>query len=153
LEMKRFFVIVVCLIFAGAAGRAELPVSDKTEKGALEVEITGFKSEAGKAGILVFRGAEGFPEEISKAYTGAGIAIEDGKVSAVFYDVEYGVYAVSVVHDVNENNRLDKGLFGIPVEDYGFSNNAKPGLFGPPSFESASFKFDAEHKTIRIKIR
>jgi uncharacterized protein (DUF2141 family) len=36
-----------------------------------------------------------------------------------------GEYAISLYHDVNGNNKLDTGLYGIPVEGYGFSNHAK----------------------------
>jgi uncharacterized protein (DUF2141 family) len=44
--------------------------------------------------------------------------------------------------DSNKNEKLDTNFFGIPKEQFGFSNNAK-GRFGPPSFESASFELDA----------
>ena len=40
-----------------------------------------------------------------------------------------------------KNEKLDTNFFGIPKEQFGFSNNAK-GRFGPPSFESASFELD-----------
>jgi uncharacterized protein (DUF2141 family) len=33
---------------------------------------------------------------------------------------------------------MDNNFFGIPKEQYGFSNNARA-LFGPPNFEDASF--------------
>ena len=40
---------------------------------------------------------------------------------------------------------------GIPVEDYGFSNNAS-GLFGPPSWEDAKFRFSDNNKIVEIVI-
>jgi len=54
-------------------------------------------------------------------------------------DVESGLYAISIFHDENDNGELDTGLFGIPKEPYGFSNNLKKLL--PPSFEEATFQF------------
>lgn len=39
---------------------------------------------------------------------------------------------------------------GIPTEDYGFSNNAKP-VMGPPSYEKCSFTLD-EELTMEIKL-
>ena len=51
-----------------------------------------------------------------------------------------GKYAVSAVYDKDNNGKLNTGLFGIPTELVGFSNNAK-GTFGPPSFTDASFDF------------
>ena len=37
-----------------------------------------------------------------------------------------GTYAVGVLHDENRNGRIDTGLFGIPTEGYGVSNNPRP---------------------------
>jgi len=34
---------------------------------------------------------------------------------------------------------MDKNLFGVPKENYGFSKNVF-GTFGPPDFEEVSFK-------------
>jgi uncharacterized protein (DUF2141 family) len=45
--------------------------------------------------------------------------------------------AICAYHDKNDNGRLDKNVFGIPTERYGFSNDPKRG-FGPPTFEQAS---------------
>ena len=57
---------------------------------------------------------------------------------------------------MNENrlesgNQLDRGLFGIPAENYGFSNNAS-GSFGPPAFDKASFIFDQSGQALEILI-
>lgn len=48
-----------------------------------------------------------------------------------------GSYAVAVIHDANDNNRLDT-MFGIPREGFGFSRNPAIG-FGPPRFAAARF--------------
>ncbi len=49
-----------------------------------------------------------------------------------------GSYAYSVYLDANDNNKLDKKMFGIPKEPYGFSNNFKP-KFSAPKFNQCSF--------------
>jgi uncharacterized protein (DUF2141 family) len=61
-----------------------------------------------------------------------------------------GEYAISLYHDVNDNNTLDTGLFGIPTEGYGFSNNVK-GLMGAPSFEKSKFSL-TEDRIMRINL-
>ena len=63
-----------------------------------------------------------------------------------------GVYAIAVYHDENNNGQFDR-LFAIPLEKYGFSNNAKVFL-GPPTFKEASFQVkNNEFKRISIKLR
>jgi uncharacterized protein (DUF2141 family) len=51
--------------------------------------------------------------------------------------VEPGTYALSVVHDENDNSRLDR-FMGIPREGFGFSRNPRMRM-GPPRFEEARF--------------
>ena len=79
--------------------------------------------------------------------------IEDTKIGVYRKSIylPVGVYAVSFYIDSNNNQKLDFNFFGIPTEQYGFSNNSM-GFFGPPSFDQASFTIDKESK-ISIKAR
>ena len=67
------------------------------------------------------------------------------------FELPDGIYAIGLYVDSNNNEQLDTNFFGIPTEQFGFSNNAK-GRFGPPSFESASFELDAL-KEISINLK
>jgi uncharacterized protein (DUF2141 family) len=56
-----------------------------------------------------------------------------------------------VYHDEDENGLLNKnGIFGIPSEAYGFSNNPRA-FFGPPDYEKCTFQV-ASDKAIVIKL-
>ena len=59
-----------------------------------------------------------------------------GKVTVVLKNLPDGPLAFSLFQDANANGRLDMNAMGLPVEPYGFSNNAA-GNFGPPTFEQA----------------
>lgn len=63
-----------------------------------------------------------------------------------------GAYAVSLYHDENGNGRLDTNEMRIPIEPWGFSNDAI-GLFGPASFEDARFTLPAEGARIVVQLR
>ena len=79
--------------------------------------------------------------------------IEDTK-TGIFRKSIYlpeGVYAISFYIDSNNNQKLDFNFFGIPIEQYGFSNNAM-GFFRSPSFRQASFKIDKE-RSVSIEAR
>jgi hypothetical protein len=58
---------------------------------------------------------------------------------------------VAVFHDENMNGQLDKNMFGIPKEGYGFSNNPKKSI-GPPKFADAKFQLDQPEKVFEIKL-
>ncbi|NYZ11267.1 DUF2141 domain-containing protein [Azospirillum sp. RWY-5-1] len=66
----------------------------------------------------------------------ASAPAKGGAVTVVVHDVPPGRYAVQTYHDENGNKTLDRGLFGIPLEGIGFSNDA-PIRFGPPDYAVA----------------
>ncbi len=80
------------------------------------------------------------------------ILIDNNFIEIEFKNLKMGVYAVSVYQDENSNGVLETdGLFGLPSEPFGFSNNTSI-AFGPPSFKKSSFNLKAD-KTINIKLK
>jgi len=73
-----------------------------------------------------------------------------GDVQYVFHDLPAGRYALSTFHDENGNGRLDRNVFGLPKEGYGFSN--ANGSLRPPEFAQAVFDFDGTTKSITITL-
>lgn len=61
------------------------------------------------------------------------------KTELRFENVPDGTYALMVIHDENDNRKLDRDALGIPTEGYAFSRNAR-GRRGPPTFEDAAFE-------------
>lgn len=73
-----------------------------------------------------------------KGIQNAKAEIKDGKILVTFKDLDPGNYAVMVLHDENDNERMDMEMNGMPKESYGMSNN--PMLYGPPTFTDAKFE-------------
>ena len=65
---------------------------------------------------------------------------KQGELTLVFNNVEPGTYAISVLHDENDNSRMDFETNGMPKENYTMSQN--PVLMGPPSFNDVKFTID-----------
>jgi uncharacterized protein (DUF2141 family) len=55
-----------------------------------------------------------------------------------------------VLHDTDGNGTFDTGPFGIPRDDYGFSND--PVVVSKPRFERVSFPLPAAGARIRIRM-
>ena len=73
-----------------------------------------------------------------------GVIEEVGTGTATYtFELPNGTYAIGIFVDANYNNEMDRNFFGIPKEQYGFSNDAK-GSFGPPSFKDASFTVSSD---------
>jgi uncharacterized protein (DUF2141 family) len=67
-------------------------------------------------------------------------------------DIPYGRYSIKVFHDRNGNGELDTGMWGIPTEAYGFSNNARS-ITGPPDIEDTLFEVSEPETTVKISIQ
>ena len=116
---------------------------------AVEVTITNIKEVKGAIRVALSTEAENFPD--NKPIKGQVVKTTGNTMKVIFENVAAGTYAVSVIHDENENEKLDTGFMGIPKEGFGFSNDAM-GAFGPPKFKEASFATPAT-KTISITLK
>src|SRR5258707_6551223 len=127
--------------------------AQSTGTSTLTVHVTGSRNAKGKIRAALFRGAEGFPNDASKAIHTQAADIDPQTLSAqiVFTDLPAGVYAVSVFHDENMNQKLDKNFVGVPKEGYGASNNPKKKM-GPPSFEETKFQLSGMEHSLEIKL-
>jgi len=63
-----------------------------------------------------------------------------------------GVYAVQAFHDRNDNHKVDRGAFGVPTEDVGFSGAPKIGLHGP-AFVPASFIHGLAPQAVTVRLK
>ena len=85
---------------------------------------------------------------------GAGVAeyateARAGELSFEFKNVDPGVYAITVMQDFNNNQRMDFEASGMPVEPYGTSGNGM--AMGPPNFQDSRFEVGDEDLEIRIR--
>ena len=71
------------------------------------------------------------------------------KIEWQIENLAYGQYAIAVYHDKNKNGKLDTNMLGIPLEEYGFSNNARS-RFGPASWSQAKFTVNERNAVHRI---
>jgi uncharacterized protein (DUF2141 family) len=115
----------------------------------IQVTIKGIKRTDGTVRVGLFNEKENF---LKSAWKGQVVKVLKETVVVVFENVPNGVYALSVIHDENQNEKLDSNLIGIPREGFGFSNNAT-GSFGPPAFEKASFAINNENKALSIDLK
>jgi uncharacterized protein (DUF2141 family) len=75
-----------------------------------------------------------------------------GETVVIFNDVPPGVYAVQAFHDENDDHKVNRGAFGIPREDIGFSRDAPLGLSGP-KFIKAAFSHEADSQVVTLRLR
>lgn len=80
---------------------------------------------------------------------GASAKIIQGKSTVTFKNIAQGEYSVIFFHNKNKNGKMDFNENGMPLEDYGASNNNMD--FGPPSFLDSKFSVVEEDVSLEIK--
>ncbi len=119
-----------------------------SKKISLTVDIQNLRMSKGTVYVALFRSVKAFPEgkptESKKLKAG-------GKSVQALFSVEPGDYAIAVYHDENGNGKMDKRMFGIPKEPYGFSNNFKP-VMSAPKFGDCQFSVGNGGKAISIEL-
>ena len=135
----RPFIVLAFLVASGLRSGVSSNAQAEAPQGCtLRIHVDGLRNTKGVVGVLLFRSADGWPENVAKSvrHEAAPIAVGQRQASVVISGVAPGDYGVVVLHDENKNMKLDKNLFGYPKEGFGFANNPHVGL-GPPAFRAA----------------
>lgn len=139
----QYFIVAILFTFN--------PVCGQTKNGRIQLIIKGIHNRQGNVSINLFNKEQGFPDKYEKSYKWEKVKILSDTLNASISDVPYGTYAISILHDENENGKMDKNFLGIPREGCAFSNNVKP-VLKSPSFEEATFRFNTEILTLELNM-
>lgn len=118
-------------------------------QGILTVEVSNIKEMKGNVNVGLFTNENDF---LKKSAFGKIVKADKNKVIVTFENLPAGSYAVSVIHDENENGELDSNFMGIPKEGFGFGNDAM-GMFGPPSFDKTLIGWEGNDKSVTITMK
>jgi uncharacterized protein (DUF2141 family) len=102
----------------------------------LTVKVHNINPISGNLMVGVFNREAGFPDVYFK---GKKVQITHNVMVVTFTDLPKGKYAVSVYQDINKNEQLDKNIFGVPKEKYGFSNKTNK-----PDYKESLFDFNKD---------
>jgi uncharacterized protein (DUF2141 family) len=119
----------------------------------LTVNVTTEGPREGVIDILVFNGTQGFPNKPEKAFRRVRVPVTaEDPVACAITNLPYGSYSLSVLHDINVNNKADKMLgFGPPREPVGFSNIPLK-MRKQPSYKATVFTFNAQTSEIAVAV-
>lgn len=117
----------------------------------LAIRVKGLKNQSSSLYVAVFDSAKGFPKpEHSRETTTVPITEDTADFSLSLPDS--ATTGIAVFQDLNGDGKLTKNSFGLPIEPYGFSNNARS-VFGPPSFSQAAFLVSEKMPLMEIRVR
>ena len=124
---------------------------NRAETYTLTVKVEKLQNSKGVVQFALYNKDNSIPDEDYKKYYRLEKAkIVNGKSEITFKSLPQGRYAVNILHDENNNGKIDKGLL-LPKEGIGFSNYQSIGLRNRPNFSKASFELNAD-KTIDVTV-
>ena len=130
------------------AAMLALPQSASAEPAAkLSLTVTGIKEAKGALMIAVFDEAT---YGKGKPVVSAAVPVTALTASTTF-DLAPGKYGIQMYHDVDGDGKMGTNPFGMPIEPFGFSNNA-PAQFGPATWQDAAFDVPAAGATQKINL-
>lgn len=116
----------------------------------LDVSVSQMRSAKGSLRVCLTADPDNFPACVDDA-DAVTRSVPAGTHALRFDGLPLGNYAVAVIHDENNNAKLDT-FAGIPREGFGFSRN--PAIrFGPPRFAAARFTVTSDANQQQIAMR
>ncbi len=135
--MKRLLLLACTIVFFATQMQAQ--------NGKLIVSFENLKSNDGTVMVALFEGKENFSKH--EATQKVALSIENNSAVWSLESLPEGKYIIIAYHDENENQKIDLGPMGIPVEGYAFSNNTVTEM-GPPNPDDMLFEVKANEMTI-----
>ncbi len=143
--MKKIFILVIAIILMS------FNLQKNKETYSLTITVKDLRNSKGVVQFALYNKEGSIPDEKYKRYYKKGISsINEGASVITFTNLPKGKYAINILHDENENGKVDKG-FMLPKEGIGFSNYESIGMRNRPKFSKASFELK-ETTTKNIKV-
>ncbi len=116
---------------------------------AITANITGIETERGviRAALFSEKTQDKFPD--GTPLMEQAVDAKKGGVSVTFKVPEPGYYAIAVMHDENNNGKMDTNFLGIPQEPNGNSGEVAT---LKPRFKNSRFLVDGKDVDLQIKL-
>jgi len=119
----------------------------------LEIEISNIRSSSGHILVSLFNSPKQFPRKAPAIWKDIQLKkdkLKNQTLKMTFDSLPPATYAVALLDDEDGSGDMEYTKLGIPLEGFGFSNDARPLLSCPPYKKC---KFEIKDGTNKIKIK
>ncbi len=142
--MKCFAALLWALVLACAGASA-------ADLATLTIKVEKVSPRRGDVRVALYD-EHSYPDDDADPVKDAVVPATLPETVVVLDGIPPGVYAVKLFQDFNRNGRFDMSWIGMPLEKYGFSNDARP-IFTEPGFDKTKFKLSPGPNTIIIHLQ
>lgn len=101
------------------------------EKTVLDIEISNVRNQNGIILVSLYTSPEQYPYHPAHTYQVKKDSLEKGIIRTSISDLAPGRYGLCLLDDENRSGDMESNRIGLPLEGFGFANNAKPFLKRP----------------------
>jgi uncharacterized protein (DUF2141 family) len=148
--MTKMFLLAFCPLFLVLCGNV---LADGKTNAELRVVVKGFDEPTGTVRIAVFDSKKEFPygKHVAEATINVD-GVPTNRAVSTNFNLPTGTYVVAIIHDRNNNGKMDMNPIFGKFEKYGFSRN--PGFtFGAPSFDKVAIDLKQEGTEITVILK
>lgn len=139
------------LVLASLLAAAPLPALAAASLATLIVKVEKVSPRGGDVRAAVYTSAN-YPLDNADPVIDGVVPAKPGETIVTMTGIVPGEYAVKVFQDFNRNGEFDMNWLGLPLEKYGFSNDARP-TFSEPPFDATKFQLHSGTNVIVIHLR
>ncbi len=129
-----------------------ISLSFNQEQAILEVEISQVRNSHGVILLSVYSGSEEYPYKPFRTIVVNKDSLHAGKLRTTVTGLIPGTYAMGLLDDENQSGGMEYNLLGVPLEGFGFANNAKA-LFSRPDYGRCLFTVRPGMNRLQITVR
>ncbi len=120
------------------------------QKGKFIIKVEGLRNSDGVVTVALYEEDGHLSED--KVWAEFHSSISGQKSTIVTDEIPFGEYSMVVIHDENNNGKMDFNLVKMPKEGLGFSKNPKIGL-SKPSFEDTKVNLNSNKRNLTIRVK
>jgi len=150
----RFKLIIILLAALGAHAVGAEAGRGVTSTGTVVVTAMGIKASQGGSVIFALYKGKADWLDVDKSFLKKIMRATSDSIAVMFEGVPYdSSYAIEVIHDKNENGKLDMRTFPYPRPKEGGGVSHNTFRLGPPDYDKARFAVSDSLNSIRIVMR
>lgn len=150
-KMKKKQSLLILTVVLLVSTLAPNQVYSKTPTGKLKVIVSKLRTNTGLVNIGLYNTKESYLSRGTiDPFKTIKVRAKNNKAKYTFKRLPFGEYTIKVYHDENGNGKIDLNKLKIPVEPYGFSNNARG--ISLPKYSQAKFNIDSKKITMELNL-
>jgi len=118
---------------------------------ALTIKVEKVSPRGGDVRVALYT-EQTYSDDNAKDVNDAVVPARTGETVVTLTGIKPGIYAVKLFQDFNRNGQFDMSWYGLPLEKFGFSNDARP-IFSEPPFAATKFELRPGASTITIHLQ